>query len=202
MRPPIFFGIQGATWLTVLAFWLILYVWLASELFLGWKKRVLPAGSKMQDRGSKWILIASVWGTVVLGIGLSVVFPQAAITSGRNALFVIGLLLMLAGMSLRWYAILALGISFTPDVATREGQRVMQSGPYRWVRHPSYTGGLLTLVGILVCCLNWASLAALAVAAAGYAFRIRVEEEALTDGLGDEYRVYMRRTRRLIPFIL
>jgi protein-S-isoprenylcysteine O-methyltransferase Ste14 len=69
-------------------------------------------------------------------------------------------------------------------------------------RHTSYTGGLLTLVGILVCCLNWASLAALAVAAAGYAFRIRVEEEALKDGLGDEYRVYMRRTRRLIPFIL
>ena len=202
MRPPIFFGIHGATWVTVLAFWLTLYVWLASELYVGWKKRVRPEGSKTRDRGSKWVLIASVWGTAVLGIGLAVVFPQAAITSGRSTLFVIGLALMVAGMGLRWYAIFALGASFTTDVATREGQRVMQSGPYRWVRHPSYTGGLVTLAGILVCCLNWASLAALALAVAGYAFRIRVEEEALADGLGDEYRSYMRRTRRLIPFIL
>lgn len=202
MRPPIFFGTPGATWVTVLAFWLTLYVWLSSELFLGWKKRVLPKGAKTQDRGTKWILIASVWGTTVLGIGLAVLFPQAAITSGRSVLFVVGLLLMLVGIGLRWYAILALGVSFTPDVATHEGQRVMQSGPYRWVRHPSYTGGLLTLIGILVCCLNLASLAALALAAAGYAFRIRVEEEVLADGLGDEYRDYMRRTRRLIPFIL
>jgi protein-S-isoprenylcysteine O-methyltransferase len=202
MRPPIFFGVPGATWATVIAFWLTLYVWVGSELFLGWKKRVLPQDAKTQDRGSKWILIASVWGTVVLGIGLAVVFPQAAITAGRTPLFVIGLLLMLAGIGLRWYAIFALGASFTTDVATREGQRVMQSGPYRWIRHPSYTGGLLTLVGILVCCLNWASLVALALAVAGYAFRIRVEEEVLANGLGDEYRGYMRRTRRVIPFIL
>jgi protein-S-isoprenylcysteine O-methyltransferase Ste14 len=79
---------------------------------------------------------------------------------------------------------------------------VVTSGPYRWIRHPSYTGALLTLLGILVCCLNWLSFFALLLAIAGYAYRIRVEEAALAEGLGDAYRDYMRRTRRLIPFIV
>jgi protein-S-isoprenylcysteine O-methyltransferase Ste14 len=78
---------------------------------------------------------------------------------------------------------------------------VVQAGPYRWVRHPSYTGSLVTILGVLLCCLNWASLAAFALALAGYAYRIRIEEEALAESLGDEYRSYMRRTRRLIPRI-
>jgi protein-S-isoprenylcysteine O-methyltransferase Ste14 len=129
-------------------------------------------------------------------------FPQTAITTHRTILFVVGLILLWTGLGLRWYSILALGTSFTTEVATRPGQRVMKSGPYRLIRHPSYTGGILTLLGIVVCCLNWLSLAALVPVLAGYAYRIQVEEEALADGLGDEYRQYMRRTRRLIPFIL
>jgi protein-S-isoprenylcysteine O-methyltransferase Ste14 len=127
--------------------------------------------------------------------------PQAAIPFDRNAVFTAGLLLMIAGMGLRWYSIHALGTSFTTEVATRSGQLVVQAGPYRWVRHPSYTGSLVTILGVLLCCLNWASLAAFALALAGYAYRIRIEEEALAESLGDEYRSYMRRTRRLIPRI-
>jgi protein-S-isoprenylcysteine O-methyltransferase Ste14 len=202
LRPPIFFGVTGATRATVLAFWISTYIWVGSEIWLGYKKRLRPADAKLRDRGSKWVLIGSVWATAILGIGLAMLFPQTAITTHRNALFVSGLILLWAGMGLRWYSIFALGTSFTSEVATRAGQQVMQSGPYRLIRHPSYTGGLLTLLGIVVCCLNWVSLAALVPAFAGYAYRIRVEEEALADGLGDEYRQYMRRTRRLIPFIL
>ena len=113
-----------------------------------------------------------------------------------------GLVLMLAGMALRWYSIRVLGTSFTVDVVTRPGQEVMESGPYRWVRHPSYTGGLVTVLGILLCCLNLASLAAIVAAAAGYVYRIKVEERALATDLGPAYRDYMRRTKRLIPFLI
>ena len=109
---------------------------------------------------------------------------------------------MAAGIAFRWYSILVLGKSFTVDVATRPEQRVVESGPYRLIRHPSYTGSLLTLLGVLLCCVNWLSLLAMAIGIAGYAYRIRVEEAALAEGLGDEYRDYMRRTRRLIPFIV
>jgi protein-S-isoprenylcysteine O-methyltransferase Ste14 len=202
MRPPIFFGNAGASIATVVAFWVVFYVWFAAELYLGYRSRRLPSGTVERDNGSKWWLIASVWVTVTAGIWIAERFPDAAIKGGREVVFIIGLVLMIAGLALRWYSISVLGTSFTCNVATHPGQQVVQSGPYRWIRHPSYTGGLLTVLGVLVCCLNWASLAALIVVAFGYANRIRVEERALAANLGPAYRDYMRRTRRLIPFLI
>jgi protein-S-isoprenylcysteine O-methyltransferase Ste14 len=171
-------------------------------MWLGSWKRRLPAGATERDSGSKWWLIASVWATATIGIGLAFAFPHAAVMSGRTAVFMAGLVLMIAGMAMRWYSIWALGASFTLAVSTRSGQEVVQSGPYRWVRHPSYAGGLLTILGVLVCCANLVSLAALTIALFGYAYRIRIEESALTTYLGSPYRDYMRRTKRLIPFLI
>ena len=87
-------------------------------------------------------------------------------------------------------------------VTTRADQPVIQSGPYRWVRHPSYAGALLSVLGIVLCSTNWLSLACLLIVASGYAYRIRVEEQALAADLGPPYRDYMRRTKRLIPRVL
>jgi len=70
------------------------------------------------------------------------------------------------------------------------------------VRHPSYTGALLTLLGILLCSTNWLALACFLFAIPGFAYRISVEEKALANGLGQPYRDYMRRTKRLIPYVL
>jgi protein-S-isoprenylcysteine O-methyltransferase Ste14 len=202
VRPPIFWGSAGATIASIVAFWVVFYVWIGSELWLGARRRRLPAGAADHDSGSKWFVISGVWFSVAIGIVVAVLFPDAAIRNGRNALFIVGLVLMVSGMALRWYSIRMLGGSFTCEVATRPGQEVVQTGPYRWVRHPSYTGGLLTVLGVLVCCVNLASLAALVVAIAGYAYRIRVEERALATYLGSAYSDYMARTKRLIPFVV
>jgi protein-S-isoprenylcysteine O-methyltransferase Ste14 len=199
--PAFFFGSARVATTLVVAFWVVFYVWFGSELWIGYRRRS-SASSAKHDSGSRIAVISSVWATVAAAIALSFAFPDAAIKSGRTGLFIFGLVLMLAGMVFRWYSIRVLGASFTVDVATRPGQEVMQSGPYRWVRHPSYTGGLLTLVGILLCCLNLASLAAIVVAAAGYAYRIGVEERALAADLGPPYLDYMLRTKRLIPFLI
>ena len=196
-----FFGVPGSSLITVISFWAVFYGWVFSEMWLGWKKRSEP-GATASDRGSKWPLITGVWATVAIGMGLAAGFPGTAIATGRDGLFVAGLAAMVAGIAFRWYSIFVLGRSFTVDVATRPGQKVITSGPYRWIRHPSYTGSLLTLLGILLCCANWLSFIALACAIAGYAYRIRVEESVLAESLGDEYRDYMRRTRRLIPFLV
>jgi protein-S-isoprenylcysteine O-methyltransferase Ste14 len=195
-------GQPGATTTSVVAFWIVFYVWLGSEWWLGYRLHRIPSDATNRDAGSKWWLIASVWGTAAAGVGLALAFPGAAITKGRTEVFVVGLVLMVAGMALRWYSIRVLGASFTMDIATRPGQAVVQSGPYARIRHPSYTGALMTLLGVLVCCANFASLAALALALAGYTLRIRVEERALAGELGLAYRDYMRRTKRLIPFLI
>lgn len=197
-----FFGQPGATTASVVAFWAVFYVWLGSEWWLGYRLRRIPSDATNRDAGSKWWLIASVWVTAAAGIGIAFGLPGAAITTGRSFVFMIGLVLMVAGMALRWYSIRVLGASFTMDVATRPGQAVVQAGPYRRIRHPSYTGALMTLLGLLVCCVNFASLAALALALAGYTVRIMVEERALASELGGPYREYMQRTKRLIPFVI
>lgn len=202
MRPPIFFGNPGATTASVVAFWVAFYIWVGAEVWLAYRRRRLPRGATDRDSGTKLWLIVSVWASAAIGIGLAFAFPGAALESGRTGVFIAGLVLMIAGLALRWYSIRVLGSSFTCEVSTHQGQEVVQSGPYRWVRHPSYTGGLLTILGVLVCCLNFVSLAALVVALAGYAHRIRVEEQALAMHLGEPYREYMLRTKRLIPFVI
>jgi protein-S-isoprenylcysteine O-methyltransferase Ste14 len=201
VAPQLFFGQADGTLLTVVLFWLVFYIWLGSELFIGWKLRA-PAGATTDDAASRFILIGSIYVGIGVGFALAFAVQPAAFTQFRRPLLGLGLALMLIGMALRWYSIRVLGRSFTTTVMTRPDQVVVESGPYRWIRHPSYTGGLLTVLGILVCLTNPVSFLGLVAPLAGYAYRIRVEENALARSLGEPYRSYMRRTKRLIPFLV
>ncbi len=129
--------------------------------------------------------------------------PATAITSARTFLFWLGILLIYAGIALRLYAIHVLGASFTTAVAVASEQTVIETGPYRLIRHPSYTGFLITLLGLGLSSTNWLSLLVLmGCALIGLSYRIHVEEHVLQEHLGQRYQEYMRRTKRLIPFVL
>jgi protein-S-isoprenylcysteine O-methyltransferase len=120
--------------------------------------------------------------------------PAAAIGAGAG--------LFAAGLALRWTAVICLGRFFTVDVAVASDHRVIDTGPYRWLRHPSYTGLLLEFLGLGFCLGNWASVGLLSVPIAlALGRRIQVEEEALTGALGEAYRDYCRKTKRLIPLV-
>jgi protein-S-isoprenylcysteine O-methyltransferase Ste14 len=124
----------------------------------------------------------------------------AAIAGARWPLFVFGLVLMSGGIALRQWAVNVLGAFFTTDVRVRADQTVVERGPYRWVRHPSYTGMIMTFVGIGLALGNWASLAVLVVVpTAGLVLRIRSEERALLEGLGEPYRRFAASRARLFP---
>ena len=201
MGPQVFIGQADSTIPAVVLFWIIFYVWVGSEMFLGWKTR-LTEGAVARDAGSRWLLISAIWLGVAIGIAVAFAVPGTAFRSGRRPLFYLGIALMVAGLGLRWYSIRVLGKSFTYTVATREGQTVVEDGPYKWIRHPSYTGALLTLLGVFLCMTNPLSFLGMIPPLAGYAYRIHVEERALVRNLGDSYRSYMQRTKRLIPFLI
>ena len=201
MAPQLFVGQSDSTLVTVVLFWLVFYTWLGSELFIGWKLRA-PAGATTHDAASRFVLIGSIYVGIGVGFGLAFGLQSAAFTSWRRPLLGLGLALMLIGMALRWYSIRVLGRSFTTTVMTRPDQTVVEAGPYRWIRHPSYTGGLITILGILVCLTNPVAFLGLIPPLAGYAYRIHIEEKALARSLGDPYRSYMRHTKRLIPFLV
>jgi protein-S-isoprenylcysteine O-methyltransferase Ste14 len=158
--------------------------------------------ASVRDRGSMGILIGLQWFGLALNFLLGALLPAAAIPWHRTALFLIGVCLILLGVALRWYSIWTLGGYFTRDVAVSTDQKVVQIGPYRFIRHPAYSGTLLTMAGVGLAMTNWASLIILLVCVVtGHLYRVRVEERALIQTIGQPYLEYMHRTRRFIPLV-
>ncbi len=128
-------------------------------------------------------------------------FRQAAIVPARPWR-IAGEVLFIGGVILRWVAIWYLGKFFTVNVAVHADHRLVDTGPYRHLRHPSYTGALLIFAGLGFTSGNWATLAFLVIPITlAFILRIRVEESALEDALGETYRAYQKRTKRLLPFL-
>jgi protein-S-isoprenylcysteine O-methyltransferase Ste14 len=164
----------------------------------------LRAEAQRQDKGSHIVLICLVVVGILLGLLIAVKVSGTAITIASAFFFWFGIFLMYAGIALRFYAIAVLGRYFTTSVAVSSEQTVIEAGPYRLIRHPSYTGLLISLFGLgLSLTGNWLSLIVImGCALIGFGYRIYVEERVLQKHLGQSYQEYMRRTKRLIPFVL
>ncbi len=160
---------------------------------------------RLRTRGGvnrfEWTL-AAVAVCVGLGVGIAflAVYRHSARIGGGWIVFGLGELVFLAGLALRYWAVLTLGRFFKVTVSIQAGHRVVRSGPYRVLRHPSYTGVLAILLGLGLILGTWIGLAALIVLPLiGVLIRIRVEERVLLDALGDEYASYAAATKRLVP---
>ena len=149
-----------------------------------------------RDHGSRAII---VFGTYVLIAAEFVLrFNRIGWVSGPWLLA--GQLIVLVGIALRYWALMVLGRFYTTAVAVQGEQTLVQRGPYRIIRHPSYSGGLLILFGFGFALNTWVgAVIAVIVLSAMYAYRIAVEEKVMLETFGDDYRDYMRRTRRLFP---
>jgi protein-S-isoprenylcysteine O-methyltransferase len=170
-----------------------------SEAGLGLLKRSRD-DSVDADDSSLRVLWITIMLAMTAGILASTRVPAAAITN--RAVFWAGCMLFALGLALRWYSIVYLGRFFTVNVAIHSGHEVIDTGPYRFVRHPSYTGALLAFLGLALCLANWWSLVLIMVPVFwAFARRMSVEESALANALGAPYVQYMGRTKRLAPFI-
>ena len=179
---------------------LVASLWVLSELALSTRLRSSVTGATKKDKKSlygMWIGFSA--GPFVAGM-LTAVRSTRMSAGIRPYAFWGGIALILIGLGIRWIAIATLKRFFTVDVAIASDHKVIQHGVYRIVRHPSYAGSLLCSIGLGLAFVNWLSfVAVLLFALAGLAYRISVEEDALTSALGDEYRQYAARTKRLIP---
>ncbi len=111
-----------------------------------------------------------------------------------------GIAIAALGMGLRLVAIRTLGRFFTSAVVVQDDQRVLSHGPYRWMRHPSYTGSILTVTGTAIALGSVLGLGLVGAAVVpAYLYRIRVEERTMLAGLGEEYARYRARTPALLP---
>lgn len=196
---PLVFSVPAYT----VAFAIAIAIWAIPERIGSfWWRSSRDPSARRQDRGSLYVVIGSIVVGAGVGFSLAIAGRGAAIPWFRPQVTIAGIVLMVLGVALRWWAILILGRSFTLDVAVRPRQQVIQSGPYRLIRHPAYSGTLLTLLGVGLGLANWASVVALIVGGLiGLLYRVQVEERALMEALGQPYVDYMRHTKRLIPFL-
>jgi protein-S-isoprenylcysteine O-methyltransferase Ste14 len=181
---------------------LIPTIWIAFEIGLVFRDNASGKGKTTSDYGTRYFnFIAITIGILAAAILSDVqkfVFPGGKTTT----VFYIGLAILLGGMALRYWAVITLGEFFRTTIETDQDQKVINRGPYRLIRHPSYTGLLLICFGYGIAVQNWLSLlAAFLLPLCALLYRIQVEERVLAASLGTAYIEYQKKTKRLIPWI-
>lgn len=191
---------QANNWLG----WFLLIIGLSylvgGTLYFGfYRNREAIAHEEVGDR-SFWLILP---GFLVVFFGAPLEYLYVPVMLPRNiTMQVIGLALIGAAVLLRIWVRIVLREMYTGHVQVQEGHRLVREGPYRFVRHPGYTGFILMAMGLAI---GYSSLVGLAAVPAlmlpGLAYRMTMEEKLLAEQFGDEYRLYARMVKRLIPGI-
>jgi protein-S-isoprenylcysteine O-methyltransferase Ste14 len=180
------------------AFTAAVAAWLVFEFVMRARQRRQAGGPAAADPTYLVLvacLVAAVISAEVLGRDGQLPWPGGLVWPA-----VAGVGLIVAGIALRAWSITALGRLFQYQITIQPGHRVVTSGPYRYLRHPSYSAVALVLAGIALACDDvWSLVAAAALGGMGLAMRIRAEERQLTQALGAEYEHFSATRKRLVP---
>jgi protein-S-isoprenylcysteine O-methyltransferase Ste14 len=175
-------------------------IWFASELFLN---RILRSGAndkKSYDKGSLRIIWITIGVANSLGVLFTFLFKIPI--SNLPAVPYLGLLIIVIGMIIRFISIWSLGKFFTVDVTIRDNHKIKSDGIYKFIRHPSYSGSILSFIGFGISLNNRLSLTIIIVLIiVAMLNRIRIEEKILTDQFGEAYLDYKKKTYCLVPWV-
>ncbi len=154
--------------------------------------------AKTKDRGS-WLLVALssivLFGVISYYLGVARDLP--------DYLFPVGIVLMLLGYALRIWAVITLGKFFTMKVMIFLNHRLIDTGPYRWLRHPSYSGVFLTAIGFgLASGYLLILITFLIILSIVLGYRIFVEEKALREQFGKDWADYSAKRWRILPWVI
>jgi protein-S-isoprenylcysteine O-methyltransferase Ste14 len=174
-------------------------IWIVSEIILAKAKHSKATDSKGLDKSSLRFLWMTIIASIIIGvfIGISGIgfIPVKMIS-------LIGLVLIVLGLIVRWTAILTLKKYFTVDVSILKEHKIIDKGIYKVIRHPAYAGSLLSFLGLGLAFSNWLSTLVIFIPILiAFIYRIQIEEKTLIQAFGDEYINYSKTTKRLIPMI-
>jgi protein-S-isoprenylcysteine O-methyltransferase len=178
-------------------FWVLLSAWLLGEGAFALQTTMRDPEARDP---SEPVLTAALVGGIGLGVLFAATAESLALPGPRWGPAVVGFAVFAFGIGFRIWAVRTLGRFFRYTIVVDADHRVVEDGPYRLVRHPSYTGLLMAAFGTGIALGNWLSVAAcLLPALIGFSIRLLHEERVLAAQLGEPYRSYMGRTKRLIP---
>ena len=179
-----------------------LVVWLGSEAYLILRDGAHGKGRTAIDRKTRNYNTIATIVALTLAPAVSWITAIRFDSPGLSAILWIGSVVMVIGFLLRHWSIIVLGRYFRTTIELEKGQIVVQKGPYKYVRHPSYAGIILFFTGYGLISRNWLALVvAVCLPTISLIYRIQIEEVALAEGLGAEYVAYQKKTKKLIPGI-
>ena len=179
---------------------IIYFIWFLSELYLNRFVRAGKTDKKYADKNTESYVWITIVVSIIIGVFVSVNFIHPIIPG--DLLTLIGVIILVIGMIFRFVAIIQLGRFFTVNVTIRTGHQLVQSGLYKYLRHPSYSGSLLSFLGFGISLNNWLSLAIVILPTFfAFIYRMKIEEKVLTEQFGKQYQDYINSTKRIIPFV-
>ena len=174
--------------------------WILSEILLNRLLRSGNSDNKTSDKNSLLLIWVTILISITIGVFISKLIALPILSN--VVLKFIGLAIIILGIIFRLVAVKQLGKFFTVDVTIRENHELLQTGLYKVLRHPSYTGSLLSFLGFGLSLNNWLSLAVVFLPTLfAMINRINIEEKVLTEQFGKQYLDYIAKTKRLIPFV-
>jgi protein-S-isoprenylcysteine O-methyltransferase Ste14 len=177
-------------------------VWIVAEVYLVIRDNVQGKGKTTIDRRTRNYNFISL----IIAISCAAIISWIPLFQfnrrGASIVFWIGIIIICLGLLLRYWSINVLGRYFRTTIELEKGQKIIQKGPYKWIRHPSYSGIILFCIGYGLAVQNWLSLIiAVSLPTIALLYRIKIEEEALVRVIGTEYEAYQKKTKKLIPGI-
>lgn len=151
------------------------------------------------DKGSALLIIVSNF----IIITVAFLFAGYNIALLPTWIFIPGIVLMIIGFIIRQWSIAILGYFFSSTVGVKKNHKLIDIGPYQLIRHLSYTAGFMFVIGLGLTLQSWGTIIiAIIMSSIAYSYRIHREENLLITKFGNEYIKYMKRTKKLIPYIL
>jgi protein-S-isoprenylcysteine O-methyltransferase Ste14 len=190
------FTLIGPVWRT--AFWVSYAGWAIVELSIWSRDRARVQGTRTDRFSMLAIVVGITAGIFAAFYGTGVAATR--ISAPTQLVVGLGVVLIWTGVAFRLWAVRTLGRFFRITVTTQDDHRLIETGPYRRLSNPSYTGAMINMAGIGLAMGNWASLVGILLfAGLGFAWRIRVEEESLRTRFGAEFDAYRKTRWALIP---
>ncbi len=179
---------------------LIYLVWFLSEIILNRLVRSGKTDKKSTDKNTEIYLWVTIIVSITISVFISLNYTLPILLNGQLAL--IGTIIILIGIIIRFIAIKQLGRFFTVNVTIRDEHKLIRSGFYKYLRHPSYTGSLLSFFGFGLSLNNWLSLVIVFLPILfAFIYRMNIEENVLSEQFGKQYQEYISKTKRIIPFV-
>ncbi len=194
---PLF--VRYEAWTNV--FYVSFGAWWLSEMWILSRDRRAAKGVS-GDRGSYGVIMILLPLAIASAFAAPHYCPWAAIGGPGVVWLVAAVALMWGGIAFRLWAVLTLGRYFRTSVLVHDDHELITRGPYRRLRHPSYTGTFVTVLGFGLAIGNWMSIViALALTMIAFGRRMAVEDQALAEKFGEAYAARRRNTWAVIPYI-